>query len=64
MTGFGNSGQRVKTEDGLMATGTSASEVKIQHRSLLIERGYEEFTAGAVESDGKLDRVIAKAAMT
>jgi uncharacterized protein (DUF302 family) len=44
MTGFGNSGERVKTEDGLVATGSSAFEVKVQHRSLLIECGYEEFT--------------------
>jgi uncharacterized protein (DUF302 family) len=28
-----------------MATKTSTSEVKVQHRSLLIERGYEDFTA-------------------
>jgi hypothetical protein len=27
-----------------MATQSSTSEVKVQHRSLLVERGYEEFT--------------------
>ena len=53
MTDFGNSGERVKTEDGLLATGSSASEVKIQHRSLLIERGYEEFT-------GRLEQILGR----
>ena len=32
---------------------SSASEVKVQHRSLLIERGYEEFT-------GRLDQILGR----
>jgi len=31
----------------------SASEVKVQHRSLLIERGYEEFT-------GRLEQILGR----
>jgi hypothetical protein len=33
---------------------SSASEVKVQHRSLLIERGYEEFT-------GRLKQILGRA---
>jgi uncharacterized protein (DUF302 family) len=36
-----------------MATQSSASEVKVQHRSLLIERGYEEFT-------GRLEQILGR----
>ena len=36
-----------------MATKSSASEVKVQHRSLLIERGYEEFT-------GRLEQILGR----
>jgi len=36
-----------------MSTKSSASEVKVQHRSLLIERGYEEFT-------GRLEQVLGR----
>ena len=32
---------------------SSASEVKVQHRSLLIERGYEEFT-------GRLEQILGR----
>jgi len=48
-----NSEERVKTEDGLMTTKSSASEVKVQHRSLLIDRGYEEFT-------GRLEQILGR----
>jgi hypothetical protein len=36
-----------------MTTKSSASEVKVQHRSLLIERGYEEFT-------GRLEQILGR----
>jgi uncharacterized protein (DUF302 family) len=36
-----------------MATTSSASEVRIQHRSLLIERSYEEFT-------GRLEQILGR----
>src|SRR5262249_484681 len=36
-----------------MATKSSASEVKVQHRSFLIERGYEEFT-------GRLEQILGR----
>src|SRR5262249_31231315 len=36
-----------------MVTKSSASEVKVQHRSLLIERGYEEFT-------GRLEQILGR----
>ena len=36
-----------------MATGSSASEFTVQHRSLLIERGYEEFT-------GRLEQILGR----
>jgi uncharacterized protein (DUF302 family) len=36
-----------------MATKSSASEVKVQHRSFLIERGYEEFT-------GRLEHILGR----
>jgi hypothetical protein len=36
-----------------MATKSSASEVKVQHRSLLIERDYEEFT-------GRLEQILGR----
>jgi hypothetical protein len=36
-----------------MTTTSSASEVKVQHRSLLIERGYEEFT-------GRLEQILGR----
>src|SRR5215510_2887695 len=36
-----------------MAIKISASEVKVQHRSLLIERGYEEFT-------GRLEQILGR----
>ena len=53
MTDFGNSGERVKTEDGLTVTGSSASGMKVQHRSLLIECGYGEFT-------GRLEQIFGR----
>jgi hypothetical protein len=36
-----------------MATKSAASEVKVQHRSLLIERGYDEFT-------GRLEQILGR----
>ena len=36
-----------------MATQSSASGVKVQHRSLLIDRGYEEFT-------GRLEQILGR----
>ena len=37
----------------MTAIASSASEVKVQHRSLLIERGYEEFT-------GRLEQILGR----
>ena len=37
----------------VMPTNTSASEVKVQHRSLVIERDYEEFT-------GRLEQILGR----
>jgi uncharacterized protein (DUF302 family) len=36
-----------------MATKSSSSEVKVEHRSFLIERGYEEFT-------GRLEQILGR----
>jgi hypothetical protein len=37
----------------MTSTASSASEVKVQHRSLLIERSYEEFT-------GRLEQILGR----
>ena len=53
MTPISNNREGVKTDDGLTATEHSVSEVKVQHRSLVIERGYEEFT-------GRLEEILGR----
>jgi uncharacterized protein (DUF302 family) len=49
MSNLFNSGRTVPS----MATKSSASEVKVQHRSLLIERDYDEFT-------GRLEQILGR----
>lgn len=52
-TVFKFGGVGVKQGMNITTTKSSASEVKIQHRSLLIERGYEEFT-------GRLEQILGR----